>query len=75
MLYQIFNKAEANDLGKKNPVRFAEKMRKRPPNRKEAFTAEEVKLLLENLPETKSSPLEVYKFITLSSGPSLIIRP
>jgi len=26
-------------------------MRKRPPNRKEAFTAEEVKLLLENLPE------------------------
>ena len=51
MLYQIFNKAEANDLVKKNPVRFAEKMRKRPPNRKEAFTAEEVKLLLENLPE------------------------
>jgi integrase len=51
MLYQIFNKAEANDLVKKNPVRFAEKMRKRPPKRKEAFTAEEVKLLLENLPE------------------------
>ena len=28
MLFQIFNKAEANDLVKKNPVRFAEKMRK-----------------------------------------------
>ena len=26
MLYQIFNKAEANDLVNKNPVRFAEKM-------------------------------------------------
>ena len=51
MLYQIFNKAEANDLVKKNPVRFAEKMRKRPAKRKEAFTAEEVKLLLEHLPE------------------------
>ena len=51
MLFQIFNKAEANDLVRKNPVRFAEKMRKRPAKRKEAFTAEEVKLLLENLPE------------------------
>lgn len=51
MLFQIFNKAEANDLVKKNPVRFAEKMRKEPQKRKEAFTAEEVKLLLENLPE------------------------
>lgn len=51
MLYQIFNKAEANDLVRKNPVRFAEKMRKRPAKRKEAFTAEEVKLLLEKLPE------------------------
>ena len=51
MLFQIFNKAEANDLVKKNPVRFAEKMRKRPAKRKEAFTAEEVKLLLEKLPE------------------------
>lgn len=51
MLYQIFNKAEANDLVKKNPVRFAEKMRKRPKQRKEAFTAEEVRLMLEHLPE------------------------
>lgn len=32
-------------------VRFAEKMRKRPPNRKEAFTAEEVNLLLESFSE------------------------
>lgn len=47
MLFQIFNKAEANDLVKKNPVRFAEKMRKKPPKRKECFTAEEVHTLLE----------------------------
>lgn len=51
MLFQIFNKAEANDLIPKNPVRFAEKMRKGPPRRKEAFTAEEVQLLMDNLPE------------------------
>lgn len=51
MMYQIMNKAEANDLIRKNPVRFAEKMRYREPaKRKEAFTAEEVKILLERLP-------------------------
>ncbi len=27
MLYQIFQKAEANDLVRRNPVRLAEKMR------------------------------------------------
>ena len=53
MLFQIFNKAEANDLVNKNPVRFAEKMRKRPPKRKDAFTAEEVRRLLKELPENK----------------------
>ena len=37
----------------KNPVRFAEKMRKRPPQRKEDFTADEVKFLLKNLPENQ----------------------
>lgn len=54
MLYQIFHKAEANDLVKKNPVRFADKMRSRDEKkRKEAFTAEEVKLLMDNLPDDK----------------------
>ena len=53
MLFQIFNKAEANDFVKKNPVRFAEKMRKRPKQRKEAFTADEVRALLRDLPENK----------------------
>jgi integrase len=51
MLHQIFHKADANDLIRKNPVAFAEKMRSRDPiKRKEAFTAEEVKLLMEKLP-------------------------
>ena len=47
MLYQIFNKAEANDLVLKDPVRFADKMRKGPKKRKESFTADEVKVLME----------------------------
>lgn len=54
MMYQIMNKAEANDLIRKNPVRFAEKMRYREPvKRKDAFTAEEVTILLEQLPENR----------------------
>lgn len=54
MLFQIFHKAEANDLIRKNPVRFAEKMRSKDPiKRKEAFTAEEVQLLMTNLPRDR----------------------
>lgn len=54
MLYQIFHKAEANDLVTKNPVRFADKMRSREPvKRKEAFTTEEVKLLMKKLPDDR----------------------
>lgn len=55
MLFQIFHKAEANDLIRKNPVRFAEKMRFRGPvKRKEAFNAHEVKLLMANLPKERT---------------------
>ena len=53
MLFQIFNKAEANDLVVKNPVRFAEKMRKGPPKKKESFTAEEVQILMGKLPQNR----------------------
>lgn len=54
MMFQIMNKAEANDLIRKNPVRFAEKMRKSDRiKRKEAFTAEEVRLLMEKLPDDR----------------------
>ena len=51
ILFQIMNKAEANDLSLKNPVRLAEKMRKTASkSTKDAFTAEEIRLLLEQLP-------------------------
>ena len=53
MLFQIFNKAAANDLVMKNPVAFADKMRKRPKKRKEAFTADEVRAMLRDLPENQ----------------------
>ncbi len=51
MLFQIFHKAEANDLVRKNPVRFADKMRSRGPlKEKEVFTEEEIRILMANLP-------------------------
>ena len=53
MLFMIFKKAVANDYLMKNPVEYAEKMRKGPPKRKDAFTAEEVRHLMEHLPENK----------------------
>lgn len=54
MLYQIMQKAEANDLIRKNPVRFAEKMKSRGPvKRREAFTQEEVQRLMAELPRDK----------------------
>ena len=54
MLFQIFHKAEANDLVHKNPVRFADKTRSREAKkRKEAFTADEVKLLMDQLPHDR----------------------
>ena len=54
MMFQIMNKAEANDLIRKNPVRFAKKMRNREPiKRKDAFTTEQVAILMEKLPEDR----------------------
>jgi integrase len=53
MLFQIFKKAVANDYLMKNPVEYAEKMKKGPPKRKNAFTADEVRYLMESLPEDK----------------------
>ena len=51
MLFQLLNKAEANDLIRKNPVRFAEKMKRDGPTKeKEPFTAEEVQKLMHDLP-------------------------
>lgn len=49
LLSQIFTKAVANDMLTKNPVVFVEKQRKQPKKRKESFTPEEVRLLMEQL--------------------------
>ena len=53
MLYQIFNKAAANDIILKNPVAFADKMRKQPPREKDAFTADEMRILFRELPDDR----------------------
>lgn len=53
MLHSIFNKAVANDLLSKNPVAFAEKLKKQPVNTREAFTEEEVRILLRDLPNNR----------------------
>ena len=54
MLYQIMKKAEANELISRNPVACAEKMRaSKPMEAKEAFTAEEVTCLMQQLPHDK----------------------
>lgn len=51
MLFQIMKKAEANELIRRNPVACAEKMRSfKPAEAKEAFTEEEVKELMSDLP-------------------------
>ena len=54
MLYQIMKKAEANELISRNPVACAEKMRaSKPMEAKEAFTAEEVTCLMQQLPHDR----------------------
>jgi len=54
MLYQILHKAEANDLIVKNPVRFADKLKRTDTkSKKDSFTREEVALLMSSLPRDK----------------------
>lgn len=53
MLFQIFNKAVTNDILMKNPVAYADKMRKQPPKSKEAFTADEMRILFKELTDDR----------------------
>lgn len=54
MLYQIMKKAEANELIRRNPVAYAEKMRSDGnTERRKAFTAEEVSALMKELPHDR----------------------
>ena len=76
-LFQIFHKAEANDLIRKNPVRFCEKIRSKntkPP--KEAFTASEIKLLMENLPDDRmGNSIRLLLFTGMRSQELLALEP
>ncbi|MFZ5906549.1 MAG: tyrosine-type recombinase/integrase [Nitrospirota bacterium] len=55
MMHQIMHKAEANDLILKNPVRLADKIKRKSSNRKskDSFTKEEVSILFDKLPLDK----------------------
>ena len=54
MLYQVCHKAVANDLMHKNPVAYADRLRSSGQRkRKDAFSTEEVKLLMSKLPQDK----------------------
>ena len=51
MLYQIMDKAVANDLIPKNPVQYVDKIKKNGPIvEKDSFTVEEYRILFEKLP-------------------------
>lgn len=55
MMFQIMQKAAANDLIHKNPVAFAEKLRRRmPQKRKDVFSAEQVQILMDELPYNRT---------------------
>lgn len=53
MLYQIMEKAEHHGLIRNNPVGIAEKTKHTAAKQKEAFTAEEVDILMEKLPQNR----------------------
>jgi site-specific recombinase XerD len=55
MLHQIMHKAEANDLIIKNPVRLADKLKRKKPDKskKDAFTMQEISVLLKDLPQDR----------------------
>lgn len=89
MLFQIMSKATACDLISKNPVAYAEKVKKSPVHRKDSFTMEEVLLLMKNLPDSKigwsirlliASGMRVGEFLGLESchiakdGSSVVIN-
>lgn len=54
MMFQIMHKAEANDLITKNPAAFVDKNRRnKTKNTKDSFTSDEVKSLMQNLPDSR----------------------
>lgn len=52
-LYMALDKAEGNDLIRKNPMRFVNKLRTPPPKKQDCFTEEEMRILMRELPDNK----------------------
>ena len=76
MLYQIFQKAEANDLVRRNPVRLAEKMRASgTAKRKEAFTTAEVAHLEPQFIEEDGSVIHIRQAVKVVKGTVSIGSP
>lgn len=53
LLYMIYQGAISNCIAKRNPVAFAQKMRKRPATEKDVYTAEEIGRLFKELPKDR----------------------
>lgn len=77
LFYMIMEAAEANDYIKRNPVRYAGKIKKDPPKKKDVFTAEEVRAILEGLDDSNIFHLGVKLLLCsgLRSQELLALRP
>lgn len=53
LLHMAMERAAANDLIRRNPVQYAQKMRKRAPNKQPCFTEEEMRILMRELPDNR----------------------
>lgn len=53
LLYMCLEAAEGNDLIRKNPMRFVNKLRTPPPKKQDCFTEEEMGILMRELPDNR----------------------
>ena len=76
MLSQIFNKAVANDLIMKNPVAHMDKMKKEPQKPRDAFSQDEIKTMMADLPEDKIGwSIRLMLFTGMREGELLGLEP
>lgn len=53
LLHMALDRAAANDLIRRNPVQYAQKLRKRVSNKQPCFTEEEMRILMRELPNNR----------------------
>ena len=53
LLHMALDRAAANDLIRRNPVQYAQKLRKRAPIKQPCFTEEEMRILMRELPNNR----------------------